>query len=158
MGKDDIPLTGETVSQRIVAAMQHAGLRKVHLADRVGVSWTSVNAWTKGRPPKAPNLLLIAQVTGVSFEWLQSGKGPALVESTVEPLHPVRTPAAFDEFVAEFGERFSGWVIDQLRGVAFDRDGRTPSVGTYLDLARALERVPRSEVDDGEFIRARKKH
>jgi len=73
-GTTKAPLTGETVGQRIIAAMQHAGLKKAWLAERVGVSWTTVNAWANGSAITAENLRRVADVCGVSMEWLQTGR------------------------------------------------------------------------------------
>lgn len=80
------PLTGATLGQRIIAAMQHAGLKKAWLAERVGVSWTTVNAWANGSAVSAENLRRIAEVCGVSMEWLQTGRHVARASAVNEAL------------------------------------------------------------------------
>lgn len=66
--------------------MQNAGLKKAWLAERVGVSWTTVNAWAHGSAVTAENLRRVAEVCGVSMEWLQTGSHVVRETSANEAL------------------------------------------------------------------------
>ncbi len=62
---------------RVQRARRRAGLSQVTLAARVGVSRSAVSQWEMPhhKVPSIENLQRIAQVTGVRFEWLASGRG-----------------------------------------------------------------------------------
>ncbi len=69
--------------ERIVAAIQHAtsnGVKKTEIAAFCGVSRTAVSQWAKGdvEELKHKNARRLAQVTGVSEDWLADGKGQML--------------------------------------------------------------------------------
>jgi transcriptional regulator with XRE-family HTH domain len=69
------------LDDRIRIARIRAELSKAELARRVGVSPSAVVQWEQrdGSGPSARHLATIAQCTGVAFEWLATGRGPARV-------------------------------------------------------------------------------
>jgi transcriptional regulator with XRE-family HTH domain len=75
------------VCERIRLARSHAGLTKIALAQQVGVCVSAAVQWEhpRGTVPSVSNLLRIAAITGVAFEWLATGRGAALLgrDSTV---------------------------------------------------------------------------
>lgn len=63
---------------RIKQAREHSGLTQSSLAILVGVKRSSANQWESPHLRKEPstgNLVKIAEITGVSFEWLATGRG-----------------------------------------------------------------------------------
>ena len=66
-----------TPQQRIRLARRHGGLSQTQLAQRVGVQRSAVSHWesVNGKHPTVAHLCEIAQVTGVNFEWLATGRG-----------------------------------------------------------------------------------
>lgn len=65
---------------RIRASRHRAGLSQTELAKHIGVSRTAVANWesTKSRiRPSSERLEAISHLTGVSWEWLATGRGPA---------------------------------------------------------------------------------
>lgn len=63
---------------RIKQAREHSGLTQSSLAILVGVKRSSANQWessTLRKEPSTGNLIKIAEITGVSFEWLATGRG-----------------------------------------------------------------------------------
>jgi transcriptional regulator with XRE-family HTH domain len=63
---------------RIKQARKQAGLTQSTLATLVGVKRSSANQWESsslGKEPSTENLVKIAVITGVSFEWLATGRG-----------------------------------------------------------------------------------
>ncbi len=65
-------------AMRIRVARQRAGLSQQELASRLGISRGAVSNWENdsGTLPATERLQRIAVVTGVSFEWLATGRGP----------------------------------------------------------------------------------
>jgi len=131
---DMVALVGRTIGQRILAAMQYAGLNKTQLAERVGVSWPTVNSWTKDEyAPNATNLKRISDCTGIAMRWIQTGTG--------DPIDSDESPPAYHEFVAAFGHLFPPEIVEGLKGDPFGRFGGTPDAKAYLELATLAERV-----------------
>lgn len=63
---------------RIKQAREHSKLTQAMLAILVGVKRSSANQWESAHLRKEPstgNLIKIAAITGVSFEWLATGRG-----------------------------------------------------------------------------------
>ena len=97
-------------SNRIRQARIRAGLTKAELARRVGVCLSAAVQWEQpdGTLPNATNLARAAQVTGVAFEWLATGRGPARLSATDGP--PAIEPAMiastlFEERLLEVARR-----------------------------------------------------
>ncbi|GAA0709229.1 helix-turn-helix transcriptional regulator [Dokdonella soli] len=65
----------EELSDRLRTARHRADLSQTELANAVGVSASAVAQWEhpSGTQPSLGNLVLVAQVTRVSFEWLATG-------------------------------------------------------------------------------------
>ena len=61
-------LVSATTGERCIEAAFRAGYRKAHLAELVGVSWQTVNTWSKGVTPSADNVRRVASVTGCPVE------------------------------------------------------------------------------------------
>jgi transcriptional regulator with XRE-family HTH domain len=66
------------LDDRIRQARLRAGLTKAELARRVGVCPSAVVQWEHPAHtvPNTTNLARIAEITGVAFEWLATGRGP----------------------------------------------------------------------------------
>ncbi len=73
----------KTLSERVLAAMAHARINQVQLAERIGKAAPSVNNWVTGKTQslKADTAIAAAQVMGVSVDWLANGKGQMLTNS-----------------------------------------------------------------------------
>ena len=89
------------LSTRIRTARTRAGMSQGALAEALGVSRSAVGHWesAKGRvSPSRERLSELALATGVSYEWLATGRGT--------PLAPIDgIPAADAEFVDDPIER-----------------------------------------------------
>lgn len=70
-------------SLRIRRARTLAGFTQAVLAARLGVQRTAVTQWEceRGTSPSVEHLSQVARETGVSFEWLATGRGPCRPES-----------------------------------------------------------------------------
>ena len=66
-----------TPQQRIRLARRTAGMSQNQLAQAVGVQRSAVSHWEapKGKNPNVSHLREVAQVTGIQFEWLVTGRG-----------------------------------------------------------------------------------
>jgi transcriptional regulator with XRE-family HTH domain len=66
------------LDDRIRQARLRAGFTKAELARRVGVCPSAVVQWEHPTHtvPNTTNLARIAEITGVAFEWLATGRGP----------------------------------------------------------------------------------
>jgi DNA-binding transcriptional regulator YiaG len=65
------------LADRIRSARLAAKMSRAHLARRIGVVASAAVQWElpKGTSPRLRHLVAIAEVTGVSFEWLATGRG-----------------------------------------------------------------------------------
>ena len=68
-------------AERIKQARKDAGLSQGALAERLGVDRSAVAQWERqtAASPTVSNLAKIALVTGVSFEWLATGRGARVI-------------------------------------------------------------------------------
>ncbi len=68
-------------SARIKQARKDAGLSQATLAERLGVDRSAVAQWERNNAagPTVGHLTKIALATGVSFEWLATGRGPRVI-------------------------------------------------------------------------------
>lgn len=67
---------------RIRTARLRAGLSQTELATRIGVSRTAVANWESSKSrtrPSSERLEAICRLTGVSWEWLATGRGSAAI-------------------------------------------------------------------------------
>lgn len=89
------------LSMRIRVARQRARLSQEALAVQLGVTRGAVANWecSVGAQPASARLERLAQVTGVCFEWLATGRGPVDYNGT-QP-----TPAMDGELVDDPAER-----------------------------------------------------
>lgn len=74
-----IPMS-TSMSVRILSARAEASLTQTQLAQRVGVNRSAVAQWERahgGTNPSMTHLTQIADITGVGFEWLATGRGTA---------------------------------------------------------------------------------
>lgn len=89
------------LSTRIRTARVRMGMSQAELAEALGVSRSAVGNWesAKGRVfPSTERLAELAVATGVSYEWLATGRGPSQTSSE-------GIPAADAEFVDDPVER-----------------------------------------------------
>lgn len=82
-----------TLGNRIREARKLNGLSRAELARRVGVKPSAAVQWEheQGTAPNVANLIKVATLTNVSFEWLATGRGAARPKSLPE------TPAVIAE-------------------------------------------------------------
>lgn len=68
---------------RLRKARRHAGLTQGDIASASGVSRNAVTHWEhpEGTIPTLAHLSCVAQVTGVAFEWLCTGRGRMLFQA-----------------------------------------------------------------------------
>ena len=91
------------LSMRVRKARHQAGLSQQVLAERMGVTRGAVANWQSAvAVPAARRLARIANVTGVSYEWLATGRGAMLPELGFEDP---KTPAIDADFVDDPVER-----------------------------------------------------
>jgi len=71
---------------RIKMARRHPNLSQSKLAEAVGVQRSAVSHWeaTLGKTPTVNNLLKIAEITKVQFEWLATGRGGMALSQDTE--------------------------------------------------------------------------
>lgn len=88
-------------SDRVRQARRHARMTQPQLAERVGVHRSAVAQWERstGPNPTTKNLARIALATGVSFEWLCTGRGRSVYLSDI--LAGEETPAVLLEHSAQ---------------------------------------------------------
>lgn len=74
--KTQLPITGNEIGARIQEARIAKGLKQKELSERLLVTYAAVSQWERGFavPPKH-RLLKLAEILGVSVEWLQDGRG-----------------------------------------------------------------------------------
>ena len=84
--------------ERIKQARGERGWSQAELARRISVTQPSVAEWESGRKaPSMKNLMLLAKLLDVGFEWLSTGRGemrlpPSLSVSEVRPAYEWMLP------------------------------------------------------------------
>jgi transcriptional regulator with XRE-family HTH domain len=73
LAKQRMPLTPESVGERIREARIAHGWTHEELARRMNVNWRTVQRWQKGNPPRLQTLLRLADVLGVPHGYLVEG-------------------------------------------------------------------------------------
>ncbi len=95
---------------RIKFARRSRGLSQLGLATAVGIQRSAVSHWESplGKSPTVSNLRKVAEVTGVRFEWLTTGRGPMSI-SDDDALQPIQAANALwieDELEMRFIQAF----------------------------------------------------
>ena len=75
------------IAARVRRARIHARLTQSELACLTNVRRSAVAQWeqSRGTKPTADHMLVIAEKTGVNFEWLATGRGSAYPDCAGEP-------------------------------------------------------------------------
>lgn len=70
-------MTLPTLGERIQQARKFNNWSRAELARKVGVKPSAAVQWEQigGTSPSTPNLIRLAKLTNVSFEWLATGRG-----------------------------------------------------------------------------------
>lgn len=85
-------------NERIKQARGERGWSQAELARRISVTQPSVAEWESGRKaPSMKNMMRLAQLLDVGFEWLSTGRGemrlpPALAVSEARPVYESMLP------------------------------------------------------------------
>ena len=97
------------LAMRIRVARQYAKLSQMELAEKLGISRGAVANWESANDahPATSRMVKLAVLTGVSVEWLVTGRGRMTHESGREEV-----PALDGEFVHDVAERR---VLDAFR-------------------------------------------
>jgi phage repressor protein C with HTH and peptisase S24 domain len=80
----------ENVSDRITAFIEDKKLTTTSLSKELGISWTAVNNYTKGRIPDGRTLINFKQKFGVNINWLLTGEGEMYIQP--KRLNVLREP------------------------------------------------------------------
>ncbi|PZQ34291.1 MAG: transcriptional regulator [Stenotrophomonas acidaminiphila] len=92
-----------SMSVRILSARVDASLSQSQLATHLGINRSAVAQWERvdgGTNPSIVHLTQIADITGVGFEWLATGRGVARArQRRARPTSP--TEQASNEFEAQ---------------------------------------------------------
>lgn len=77
----------KTFSERLISAMNEAGLSQGQLAEAVGISQPAVQKMTSGKTNGSRKMVELANALGVRPEWLSSGSG-LMREDGQKPIQP----------------------------------------------------------------------
>ena len=90
------------LAMRIRVARQYAKLSQMELAEKLGISRGAVANWESANDahPATSRMVKLAVLTGISVEWLVTGRGRMTYESGREEV-----PAMDGEFVHDVAER-----------------------------------------------------
>jgi transcriptional regulator with XRE-family HTH domain len=102
-----------SMSVRIRQCRYLAHLSQADLASKVGVRRSAVAQWeqTEGTSPSVAHMALLATSTGVSFEWLATGRGS---------MHPINADLDPSMIVGDFAR-------DEIENRALDLIRRLPT-------------------------------
>jgi len=77
----------DDINIRVGEVIQSLGLTTTAIAKRLGVSWTTINNYTKGRIPDGRTLISFKQKLDVDVNWLLTGEGSMFLnkEGWVKP-------------------------------------------------------------------------
>lgn len=90
-------------NERIAWLLAASGLTHERLAHAVGVRRETVTQWSSGARA-CTRLIQVADVFGVTTDWLLAGRGPVPIEAAVRAVAQVRAPAVRHETETETPE------------------------------------------------------
>ena len=113
-----------TIGQRLRTARLLIGLSQAQVAEKIGVSQTSIQHLESGRNQNSRHLVMLAEAVGVRPEWLMSGRHPMLKDAPDTPRPPSdKDFAVIPQFTAR-GASGAGYLNDHVEvtgGLAFKR-------------------------------------
>lgn len=105
-----------TIHQRIKSLRETLGLSMEQLAERVSVSWQTVQQWENGKTaPKRARLEAVAEALGTSAEYLAVGQLPAPHDAT-PGSRPAASPWPFPSIPEERVRKLSPSQLNKLEG------------------------------------------
>jgi len=160
----------KTLSERLRIARKRAGITQVKLAEKLGITYPTVNRYERGhRIPDAALLARIAEIVDCDPGWLLSGQGD-INDPKAETVG--RVPLLYkipEEFPEKVSEEISGYIRlpDTPRdgyAIVVDDDAMSPGIktGDYAIFVQSEARngdivVVRDEWGDVIIRRFRKK-
>ena len=86
-----IDMVGNTVGARIKQAREIQKWSIEDLAQRIGVTRETIEAWETGeRDPRANRIMILAGILNVSAHWLLDGTGDSPEVRDIEPIDAAR--------------------------------------------------------------------
>lgn len=80
-------ISAKDIGQRIKFALKQAGLNQRSLAKLLGITDASVSAYIQGDARMTEeSYALLSEKSGVSIDWLITGKPPTEIQSTSQPV------------------------------------------------------------------------
>ncbi len=109
----------DRLADRIAQVMQELGVTQQEFARLVGISQPAISLYLKGRVPPADVLYRMAQIAGVSMEWL-------LGSESSEPRMVRESPPAYGKQVVllELWERLPAEIQQDLLSLLRHLSGR----------------------------------
>nr|WP_295377888.1 helix-turn-helix transcriptional regulator [Pseudoxanthomonas sp.] len=106
---------------RVRQAREHAGLTQEQLAVELGLTRSAIAQWEmiEGTCPSIENMIALAQCTGMGFEFLATGRGPAFIDNP-------------NPRIAEEGSGYGHELNEQQRRLLERFDGLSPRQRTGL--------------------------
>ncbi|MCP9496262.1 MAG: helix-turn-helix domain-containing protein [Pyrinomonadaceae bacterium MAG19_C2-C3] len=134
----------EHKSRKILTFVQHAEFTKrfiaacgssepAEIARNLGIPYQSAKNYLQGRLPATEVLLTIVEKTGVSLDWLITGRGPKYPNGIVAP-HPISS-------------KLTLFFIEEGKG----KRTRVPVKGE-ISAGKATDVIQFLDTDDGDFI------
>jgi transcriptional regulator with XRE-family HTH domain len=116
----NIDTSGKSLSERLAEARKHLGWTQAVLAERAGVSQSTIGNLESGTRSRPRNLLAIASALGVSAVWLEFGTGRTFADSPrlrsdVDELASLIQSYLTEEQVAKLREFVLALVADMTR-------------------------------------------
>ncbi|MGK4921838.1 XRE family transcriptional regulator [Bordetella hinzii] len=140
-----------TIHQRIKSLRETLGLSMEQLAERVSVSWQTVQQWENGKTaPKRARLEAVAEALGTSAEYLAVGQPPAPHDAT-PGSHAIASPWPFPSIPEERVRKLSPSQLNKLEGAIALALGqldiglevaKTPASGSLYSLEPARDEFP----------------
>lgn len=132
------------MKDRIKKAREYAGLSQRALAKEMKVNHSSISMFESGKCDPTPRTLKgIADATGVSLSWLETGLGEMV------PTAPTPEPDDIDKLVSARGlSPEIGIFIRKL--ISLTPDQMVAVTDFLTDLARELQELPREDPEEEE--------
>lgn len=98
-----------TLGDRLRKARTYAGMTVADLSERAGISEKTVNNYEGDRvQPRRPSLIAWALATGVSLDWIETGRGPSIDPNPPNDGPRKPDPDALRELAAKKRRRARG--------------------------------------------------
>lgn len=131
-------------AQRVQEVLEAAGLNQSQAMHRLGVAFTTVTKWVNDRgEPRLVNLAPLAELGGVTIDWLVTGKGPKYASKALNEVDEAKRMERLERYRKAVDSYLASGLADDIspKTVTLLRSFDFASLGTASPQVKDVHRV-----------------